>query len=73
LDGKGAVFLLDSGIVGETAPMVTIFMENLKDKGFRTMLKKSVVKYTDACVEILWWRHEVFIMNTKKIIKRSFE
>jgi mevalonate kinase len=41
---KGAVFLLDSGIVGETAPMVTIFMENLKDKGFRTMLKKSVRK-----------------------------
>jgi mevalonate kinase len=41
LDGKGAVFLLDSGIVGETAPMVTIFMENLKDKGFRTMLKKN--------------------------------
>jgi mevalonate kinase len=51
LDGKGAVFLLDSGIVGETAPMVTIFMENLKDKGFRTMLKNQFVKYTDACVE----------------------
>ena len=29
--GKGAVFLIDSGIVGETAPMVSIFMENLKD------------------------------------------
>ena len=25
--GKGAVFLIDSGIVGETAPMVSIFME----------------------------------------------
>ena len=50
-DGKGAVFLLDSGIVGETAPMVNIFMENLKDKGFRTMLKNQFVKYTDACVE----------------------
>jgi mevalonate kinase len=39
---KGA-FLLDSGIVGETAPMVNIFMENLKDKGFRT-IEKSVCK-----------------------------
>jgi len=29
--GKGAVFLLDSGIVGETAPMVNIFMEKLKE------------------------------------------
>src|SRR5690606_20286926 len=37
--GKGAVFLLDSEMVGETAPMVSIFMENLKDNGFRKMLK----------------------------------
>ena len=28
-DGKNAVFLLDSGIIGETAPMVSIFMENI--------------------------------------------
>jgi mevalonate kinase len=42
LDGKALSFLLDSGIVGETAPMVTIFMENLKDKAFRTMLKNSL-------------------------------
>jgi mevalonate kinase len=27
--GKNAVFLLDSGITGETAPMVQIFMENM--------------------------------------------
>jgi len=49
--GKSAVFLLDSEEVGETAPMVQIFMENLKDKGFRTMLKTEFIKYTDACVE----------------------
>ncbi|WP_103069547.1 mevalonate kinase family protein [Aquimarina sediminis] len=48
---KGAVFLLDSGIVGETAPMVSIFMENMKQEGFRNMLKNQFVKYTDACVE----------------------
>ncbi|TPN87267.1 mevalonate kinase family protein [Aquimarina algicola] len=48
---KGAVFLLDSGIVGETAPMVSIFMENMKQEGFRNMLKNQFVKYTDACVD----------------------
>ena len=42
--GKGAVFLIDSGIVGETAPMVNIFMEKLKDQGFRTMLKSQFIK-----------------------------
>ncbi|WP_194850933.1 mevalonate kinase family protein [Nonlabens antarcticus] len=49
--GSGAVFLLDSGIVGETAPMVNIFMENMKKEGFRKMLKEQFVKYTDLCVE----------------------
>lgn len=48
---KGAVFLLDSGVVGETAPMVSIFMENMKQEGFRSMLKNQFVKHTDACVE----------------------
>ena len=50
-NGKGAVFLLDSGIVGETAPMVNIFMKNMKAEGFRQMLKTQFVKHTDACVE----------------------
>ena len=49
--GKGAVFLLDSGIVGETAPMVQIFMESMKQEGFRAMLKDQFVKHTDACVD----------------------
>ena len=48
---KGAVFLLDSGIVGETAPMVNLFMEKMKQDGFRSMLKEQFVKHTDACVE----------------------
>lgn len=48
---KGAVFLLDSGIVGETAPMVNIFMEKMKQKGFRSMLKNKFIKHTDACVD----------------------
>ncbi|WP_268224591.1 mevalonate kinase family protein [Sinomicrobium oceani] len=51
MDGKGAVFLLDSGIVGETAPMIQIFMENMKQEGFRKMLKEQFIKHTDACVE----------------------
>lgn len=51
MDSKGAVFLLDSGSSGETAPMVHIFMENMKQEGFRKMLKDQFVKHTDACVE----------------------
>ena len=50
-NGKGAVFLLDSGSTGETAPMVQIFMENMKQEGFRKIIKDQFVKHTDACVE----------------------
>ncbi|MEO0527348.1 MAG: mevalonate kinase [Bacteroidota bacterium] len=50
-EGKGAVFLLDSGITGETAPMVQLFMEKMKQEGFRSMLKNQFIKHTDACVE----------------------
>jgi len=51
LNGKGAVFLLDSGIIGETAPMVEIFMNKMKHEGFRKVLKDQFIKHTDACVE----------------------
>lgn len=50
-EGKGAVFLLDSGTISETAPMVQIFMENMKKEGFRNVIKNQFVKHTDACVE----------------------
>ncbi|MGV6828985.1 MAG: mevalonate kinase family protein [Flavobacteriales bacterium] len=50
-NAKGAVFLLDSGMTGETAPMVQLFMENMKQEGFRKMLKDQFVIHTDACVD----------------------
>ena len=69
-NGKGAVFLLDSGIVGETAPMVNIFMEKLKEEGFRKMLKSQFIKYTDACVEnFLHGDVKELFSNTKKLSK----
>lgn len=68
--GRGAVFLLDSGIIGETAPMVNIFMEKLKDVGFRRMLKEEFVRYTDACVEnFLGGDVKALFSNTKNLSK----
>jgi mevalonate kinase len=69
-NGKGAVFLLDSGIVGETAPMVSIFMENMKQEGFRSMLKNQFIKHTDACVEdFLTGNIKSLFKNTKQLSK----
>ena len=49
--GKGAVFLLDSGSMGETAPMVNIFMQNMESPSFRKMIKDQFISYSDRCVE----------------------
>lgn len=68
--GKGAVFLLDSGISGETAPMVRIFMENMKHEGFREMLKNQFIKYTDSCVDdFLKGDIKSLFQNTKQLSK----
>ena len=66
--GKGAVFLLDSGTVGETAPMVSIFMENMKNEGFQSMLKTEFIKYTDACIDdFLKGNFKSLFANVKKL------
>lgn len=49
--GKGAIFLIDSGSVGETGPMVQIFFEKLKNEGFRKTLKEEFIKYNNACID----------------------
>ncbi|PKG49845.1 MULTISPECIES: mevalonate kinase [Olleya] len=69
-DGQGAVFLLDSGIIGETAPMVSIFMESMKQEGFRKMLKTQFIKHTDACVDdFLKGDIKSLFKNTKQLSK----
>ncbi len=50
-EGKGAVFLLDSEQIGETEPMVSIFMNKMKNEGFRKMLSEDFANYTDACID----------------------
>ncbi|GIM48705.1 mevalonate kinase family protein [Capnocytophaga stomatis] len=70
VNGKGAVFLLDSGVVGETAPMVRIFMENMKNEAFQSMLKTQFIKYTDACIDdFLKGNVKSLFKNVKKLSK----
>ena len=50
-EGKGAVFLLDSEQIGETEPMVSIFMNKMKNEGFRRMISEDFSTITDACID----------------------
>ncbi|MDC0477844.1 mevalonate kinase [Flavobacteriaceae bacterium] len=73
-DGEGAVFLLDSGEVSTTAPMINIFMEKMKKDGFRKMLNNQFIKYTNGCVEdFLNGDLSSLFQNTKKLSKVVFD
>ncbi len=72
-ESKGAVFLIDSEIVGETAPMVTMFMENLKNEGFRNMMKSEFNQYTNACIDsFLGGNFKKLFSDTKQLSKLVF-
>ncbi|PQJ80786.1 mevalonate kinase family protein [Polaribacter porphyrae] len=69
-EGKGAVFLLDSEQIGETEPMVNIFMNKMKNEGFRNMLSKEFATHTDACIEdFLQGNVKSLFGNVKKLSK----
>ena len=71
-EGKGAVFLLDSEMAGETAPMVSLFMKNMEQEPFRMMMKEEFIRYTDQCVED-FLRKPAFLLITPKIISIGFK
>lgn len=48
---KGAIFLLNTGLVGKTQPLVNHFLERCKEEGFRSMIKNQFKKYNDASIE----------------------
>ena len=66
--GNGAVFLIDSGKISSTAPMVNIFMEKMKKDGFRKIMNEKFIKHTNLCVEnFLNGDLGALFNNTKKL------
>ena len=73
-EGKGAIFLIDSGVVGETGPMVQIFFEKLKNEGFRKTLKEEIIKYNNACIQSFLNKEMTpFFKNMKALSKWAYE
>lgn len=67
-NGKGAVFLINSGAPGETGPMVQIFFEKLKQEGFRKTLHKEFNKYNNACIDaFVKGKKEPLFQNLKNL------
>ena len=72
--GKGAIFLIDSGSVGETGPMVQIFFEKMKTEGFRKTLKEEFIRYNNACIDAFLKKDiNPFFRNMKKLSVWAYE
>jgi mevalonate kinase len=74
LEGKGGIFLINSGRPGSTQNMVNIFLEKMKHEGFRTMLKDQFIKYNDACIKsFIKGEPKGFFRNLKQLSKVLLE
>lgn len=73
-EGKGAIFLIDSGITGETGPMIQIFFEKMKTEGFRKTLKEEFIRYNNACIDAFLKKDmNPFFRNLKKLSHWAYE
>jgi mevalonate kinase len=73
-NGKGAVFLLNTGEVGNTQPLVQHFLERCKEEGFRKMLKNKFKKYNDASIDaFLKNEGKCLLKNVKSLSKVLYE
>lgn len=73
-DRKGAIFLIDSGMVGETGPMVQIFFEKMKTEGFRKTLREEFIRYNNACIDAFLKKEmNPFFKNLKKLSVWAYE
>ncbi len=73
-EGKGAIFLIDSGVTGETGPMVQIFFEKMKTEGFRKTLQEEFIRYNNACIDAFLKKEMTpLFRNLKKLSVWAYE
>ena len=49
--GKGGIFLIDTGMIGETQPLVNLFVEKCKEEGFLHVIKDELIPFNNNCIK----------------------
>ncbi|MDY0342679.1 MAG: hypothetical protein RBR28_03845 [Lentimicrobium sp.] len=52
-DKNGAIFLINTGNPGKTAPLVNIFLDNCKIGDFMSLVRDQMIPMNDACIKSL--------------------
>lgn len=50
-EGVGGIFLINSGRLRHTAPLVNIFLEKMKNRDFKEKVENSLLPVTNDCIE----------------------
>ncbi|MDD4820183.1 MAG: mevalonate kinase [Flavobacteriales bacterium] len=73
-NGRGAIFLLDTGQIHSTGGLIDIFFEKMKNKGFRKMLKDEFSTLSEACIDaFLHGKNASLMENMRGLSKVVFE
>lgn len=73
-ENKGAIFLLNTGKIGKTQPLVEYFLDKLKEEGFRNMIRNKFKKYNDASIKaFLKEDDKTLFSNVKHLSKLVLE
>ena len=49
--GKGTIFLVNTGLPGNTGPMVNLFLEQCRDDGYLSNIRNELVPLTESCIK----------------------
>ncbi len=73
-NGKGAIFLIDTGTPRKTEPLVKYYMEKLEEGTFREFVDKQLKPFTNNCIQaFLHGDHETLFGYLTKLSEFQFK
>lgn len=72
--GKGAIFLIDTGVSRKTEPLVKYYMQRMEEGTYREFVEKQLKPFTNNCIQaFLAGDHETLFGYLTKLSKFQFE
>lgn len=73
-DGKGAIFLIDTGITRKSEPLVKYYMQRLEEHTYREFVDKQLKPFANNCIQaFLEGDKETLFAYLKKLSKFQFD
>jgi len=70
LGKNGAIFLIDTGIEGNTASMVDLFLDKMKKESYFKIIRQEFIPTTNKCVDNFLFGSKIFFFNYIKNLSK---